>query len=199
MEASSEIRLGPPGPVLRNGCGFVAASSPQHGKYPKINNTARQELQTNLYDDVMETFNKCFFYQNQKDHHWNLPPVDVLFTEYYQVDSLQQLKVRLNDVKSKLNDYVIEAWSRHTSRKDPAGEIPWRLKSKTNAEFVTIAWCKFFECLNRFPSLLVNGGQLNSLHLCEAPGAFIAALNHYLYSRYEKEEVSIKVVSLLDS
>ncbi|XP_075168074.1 cap-specific mRNA (nucleoside-2'-O-)-methyltransferase 2-like [Haematobia irritans] len=122
---------------------------------------------------------------------WSLPACDNLFTEYYQIDSLQQLKIKLNEVKSILNDYVIEEWSLHTRRKDPAGEVPWRLKSEIKAEFVTIAWCKIFECLNRFPSL-VTSGNINSLHLCEAPGAFIAALNHYLYSRFDKDEVQWK-------
>uniref|UniRef100_A0A1A9WYX6 Cap-specific mRNA (nucleoside-2'-O-)-methyltransferase 2 n=1 Tax=Glossina brevipalpis TaxID=37001 RepID=A0A1A9WYX6_9MUSC len=88
----------------------------------------------------------------------------------------------------KLNDYEIEDWSLHTNRKDPSGEISWRLKNETKAEFVTVAWCKFYECLGRFPQL-IKGPHMNSLHLCETPGAFIAALNHFLCSRYEKGEI----------
>ncbi|XP_061400682.1 cap-specific mRNA (nucleoside-2'-O-)-methyltransferase 2-like, partial [Musca vetustissima] len=195
MEVTHETRLAPPGPVLRNGCGGLSAgtsSSPPdtnipgyHYQQPNPNN------ENSIYNDVMAMFHKCFSYQKLPNSAWTLPPESTaggLFSEYYQLDSLQQLKIKLNDVKSKLNDYVIEEWSQHTRRKDPAGEIPWRLKSEMKAEFVTIAWCKLFECLNRFPEL-VKGPQVNSLHLCEAPGAFIAALNHYIYTRFKPDEV----------
>ena len=46
---------------------------------------------------------------------------------------------------------------------------------------LTQAWCKFTECVNRYD--LVDGNALNSAHLCEAPGAFVAALNHHIQSR----------------
>ncbi|XP_073846114.1 cap methyltransferase 2 [Musca autumnalis] len=195
MEITHETRLAPPGPVLRNGCGLDAggrrASTSPPTKISPDTHYRQRYNNDSLYEDVMEMFRKCFSYQKAaKDSTWSLPTAvdEVLFSEYYQLESLQQLKIKLNDVKSKLNDYVIEEWSLHTRRKDPAGEIPWRLKSETKAEFVTIAWCKLFECLNRFPAL-VKGAQLNSLHLCEAPGAFIAALNHYMFTRYDKSEV----------
>ena len=52
---------------------------------------------------------------------------------------------------------------------------------------VTIAWAKLFEILLTFPQLLpspvaLQGVPLRSLHLCEAPGAFILALNHFLHT-----------------
>lgn len=52
---------------------------------------------------------------------------------------------------------------------------------------------KFFECLNQFPVIskeAVEEGQLNSFHLCEAPGAFICALNHYIILKYPVIKVS---------
>lgn len=114
---------------------------------------------------------------------WILPENQVLFTEDYKIESLQTLKLELNEVKSKLNDYPIEQWSAHTRKRNPSGEVAWRLKSHIDAEFVTQAWCKFYECLHQFP--IVSDGTVNSVHLCEAPGAFIAALNHYLHSTYK--------------
>lgn len=48
------------------------------------------------------------------------------------------------------------------------------------------AWLKFYEIVNAYPivPLDVEGEEghvpFNSVHLCEAPGAFILALNHYL-------------------
>ena len=44
------------------------------------------------------------------------------------------------------------------------------------------AWCKFYELLSLWsvlPAACERGAPLRSLHLCEAPGAFITALNHY--------------------
>ena len=46
----------------------------------------------------------------------------------------------------------------------------------------TQAWMKFYEILTHFPKLLESGQTgrpIRSLHLCEAPGAFISALVHY--------------------
>ncbi|CAD7076890.1 unnamed protein product [Hermetia illucens] len=129
-------------------------------------------------------FDKNFAFE--KAESWKLPASNHYFAEDYKIDSLQVLKGKLNAVKSKLNDVQIEEWSAHTRRRNPSGEVAWRLKNAIEAEFVTQAWCKFFECLNRFP--IVLGPRLNSIHLCEAPGAFIAALNHYLRSNYRAVE-----------
>ncbi|KAI8128867.1 Cap-specific mRNA (nucleoside-2'-O-)-methyltransferase 2 [Lucilia cuprina] len=220
MNLSQDTRLAPP-QGLRNGCGphtsptkcFVGNSSAT-GKSIGIKNNAKPYSNRNNNDNyavhvehsrmqqqqqhdhhnsqIQEMFEKCFLYQKYATaNNWCLPSAQELFKEYYQLESLQELKIKLNLVKSKLNDYVIEDWSLHTRRQDPAGEIPWRLKTETNAEFVTIAWCKMYECLGRFPEL-IKGPQVNSLHLCEAPGAFITALNHYMYTNYDKNEVQWK-------
>ena len=53
-----------------------------------------------------------------------------------------------------------------------------RLRSEQNIPLLTQAWLKFFEILVEFPELTSND-DLKSLHLCEAPGAFISALVHY--------------------
>jgi len=53
------------------------------------------------------------------------------------------------------------------------------------AEMCTQAWCKFHEVLGTFPAItqLSSTRQLNTVHLCEAPGAFITSLNHFLVCR----------------
>ncbi|KAL7737547.1 hypothetical protein ACLKA6_007672 [Drosophila palustris] len=142
-----------------------------------------------IRDEVEQLFEKKFQYQKPTTGAaWSLPlEEEPLFSEFYQFESLQNLKDQLNTVKSKLNNYGVQEWSTHTNRRDPSGEISWRLKNETKAEFVTVAWCKIFECLHRFP--LVTQPVLNSLHLCEAPGAFIAALNHYLHSVHKPTEI----------
>ena len=47
---------------------------------------------------------------------------------------------------------------------------------------VTNAWLKIYELLNFFPELL-NSNEIKSFHICEAPGAFISGLNHFLSDR----------------
>ncbi|CAH1975529.1 unnamed protein product [Acanthoscelides obtectus] len=51
-----------------------------------------------------------------------------------------------------------------------------------------LAWCKFFEMLGHFPIVpeaVLKEKHLNSVHLCEAPGAFVCSLNHYLVSKHD--------------
>ncbi|XP_017049943.1 cap-specific mRNA (nucleoside-2'-O-)-methyltransferase 2 [Drosophila ficusphila] len=150
-------------------------------KYPRADYQSTSELE--------QLFEKKFFYQKPRGKEsWQLPAQEqALCSEFYQYEALQGLREQLNAVKSKLNDYGVQDWSAHTNKRDPSGEVSWRLKNETKAEFVTVAWCKFFECLHRYP--LVKTPVVNTLHLCEAPGAFIASLNHYLHSKYTKDEI----------
>ncbi|XP_017079271.1 cap-specific mRNA (nucleoside-2'-O-)-methyltransferase 2 [Drosophila eugracilis] len=147
------------------------------------------DYQSIRHSELEQLFEKKFHYQKPRGNKsWQLPPQDqALFSEFYQFDALQGLREQLNTVKSKLNDYGVQEWSAHTNRRDPSGEVSWRLKNDTKAEFVTVAWCKIFECLHRYP--LVKSSEVNTLHLCEAPGAFITSLNHYLHSKYSKDEI----------
>ncbi|XP_037715938.1 cap-specific mRNA (nucleoside-2'-O-)-methyltransferase 2 [Drosophila subpulchrella] len=147
------------------------------------------DYQSIRLSELEQLFEKKFHYQKPRGNEsWQLPPQDqALFSEFYQFEALQGLREQLNAIKSKLNDYGVQEWSAHTNRRDPSGEVSWRLKNDTKAEFVTVAWCKFFECLHRYP--LVKTPVVNTLHLCEAPGAFIASLNHYLHSVYSKDEI----------
>jgi hypothetical protein len=57
------------------------------------------------------------------------------------------------------------------------------------------AWCKFYENARSFilvPPTVVNTGCLSSVHLCEAPGAFITSLNHFLKLHNPGIEVCIQ-------
>lgn len=70
----------------------------------------------------------------------------------------------------------------------------------------TIAWAKMYEILEKF-SLIArsnsnsnssdnNKNKFNSIHLCEVPGAFICALNHYLRTKHREKSWSWFAVSL---
>ena len=106
-------------------------------------------------------------------------------TEYDK--RFESMKTNLNNVKGLLNNYNLEKWHKHTKNQNPAGFVIGEVRKKANPELVTQAWCKFTEILHKFPSLIPqNGSEFYSLHLCEAPGAFITALNHFikLHRRY---------------
>lgn len=92
-----------------------------------------------IREEVEQLFEKKFQYQKPKSDVWLLPTQKPLFSEFYQYESLQELKEQLNNVKSKLNNYGVQEWSTHTNRRDPSGEISWRLKNETKAEFVTVS------------------------------------------------------------
>lgn len=49
------------------------------------------------------------------------------------------------------------------------------------AEMVTSAWIKMYEMLG---SIKLPGDDIVTFHLCEAPGAFVSATNHYLSTKY---------------
>ena len=70
-----------------------------------------------------------------------------------------------------------------------------------DAEIVTNAWMKMYECMSLLKEPLLSslsktnsragrtvGKTFNSFHIAEAPGNFMVAMNHYLYSHYPKME-----------
>lgn len=133
-------------------------------------------------------FNKKFKFKSANDA---LPVEDAFFSSNnnQKHEGLQIIKSILNHVKSKLNDVQIEEWSRHTRHRNPAQQILQYLKSDIRAEFVTQAFAKFFECVSAYPMVRNFQQVFQSVHLCEAPGAFICALNHYLKLHHPEVEV----------
>lgn len=125
---------------------------------------------------------------------YQLPPIDKFFSSSSSEKhkELQVIKQILNHVKSKLNDFQIQEWTKHTTCRNPARQIIHHLRNELKCEFVTQAFGKFYECLSTFPIVESSkfDKRLQSIHLCEAPGAFIAALNHYMKLNHPQAEVS---------
>ncbi|XP_066151196.1 cap-specific mRNA (nucleoside-2'-O-)-methyltransferase 2 [Euwallacea fornicatus] len=126
-------------------------------------------------------FNKVFEFQKSPD--WRLPET-VYSSPTFKIQKLQDMKRELNTVKGKLSQFDLAEWSSHTQRRDLAGYVIGQLKKKIRPELLTQAWCKFYEILNKFPVIDDNLQYLKTLHLCEAPGAFVCALNHYLVKNH---------------
>lgn len=153
---------------------------------------SRQRFYRNddFQDELNNLFNKKFQFRFHND--WKLPEKESWFsTPPWKVKQLEILKNRLNFHKSQLNDFNIEEWSSHTRRRNPAGEVGWKIRCLVNPEFLTQAWTKFYECActyNIIPAEATLERKMVSLHLCEAPGAFITSLNHYLKSNHQNIE-----------
>uniref|UniRef100_A0A8C9QIY9 Cap-specific mRNA (nucleoside-2'-O-)-methyltransferase 2 n=1 Tax=Spermophilus dauricus TaxID=99837 RepID=A0A8C9QIY9_SPEDA len=136
--------------------------------------------------DIFELFAKNFSYCKPVNNEWQLPDPSEIFTcDHAELNAFLDLKNSLNEVKNLLSDKKLDEWHEHTAFTNKAGKIISHVRKSVNAELCTQAWCKFHEILCSFPLIpqeAFQNGKLNSLHLCEAPGAFIASLNHYLKS-----------------
>uniref|UniRef100_A0A8B9ITM0 Cap-specific mRNA (nucleoside-2'-O-)-methyltransferase 2 n=1 Tax=Amazona collaria TaxID=241587 RepID=A0A8B9ITM0_9PSIT len=141
-----------------------------------------------ILSEIEKLFAKKFTYTKPVNNEWQLPDPSNAFTcDHKEFDSLLALKDSMNDVKNQLSDKNLDEWHQHTSFTNKAGKIIPHVKKWVNAELCTQAWCKFHEILCSFPLLpeeALQDRELNTVHLCEAPGAFIASLNHYLKSHH---------------
>lgn len=129
-----------------------------------------------------------------------------------QLPDLMELKVQLNATKSSLDHFPLDPWHSHTKKMNIANLIMSYVKRYFNPEFSSQAWGKMFEILCAYeviPAKLIDqwdayfainqnetgeGNQqrlpFDSIHLCEAPGAFVSALNHFLKISYTDIDVS---------
>ncbi|XP_065087891.1 cap-specific mRNA (nucleoside-2'-O-)-methyltransferase 2 [Ochlerotatus camptorhynchus] len=152
---------------------------------------ASSHLVNEVERDVAQQFQKKFHFRPTDDGGGDgavkppeLPPLESVFSirPAYRVESLQKVKAALNKVKNRLNDFEISDWHQHTRRRSSLQPVLSGLKHRIGGEFVTQAFAKLYECVAGYelvppPS---ESREFYSVHLCEAPGAFITGLNHYL-------------------
>ncbi|KAI8779381.1 cap-specific mRNA (nucleoside-2-O-)-methyltransferase 2 [Biomphalaria glabrata] len=131
--------------------------------------------------DVESLFDKSFGFDSLAFHDDLIETwvgEDPVLTEKTVQDSeLLTLKDTLNEIKDKLSSKDIEEWHNHTTRCNLAAAIIPYVKD-AGVELCTQAWVKFYELLNSFS--LVPQNKFLSVHLCEAPGAFVTCLNYHL-------------------
>ncbi|XP_038063786.1 cap-specific mRNA (nucleoside-2'-O-)-methyltransferase 2-like [Patiria miniata] len=141
--------------------------------------------------EVRALFEKKFaFVRPSEGQEWKLPPAESLFSEAVVKDwdpELNHYKAELNELKCQLSDKDIQQWHQHTSFTHRSALVMSHLRNNYWVELCTQAWCKFFEIVSSYdvikPGLArEEGACLKSVHLCEAPGAFVTSLNHYLKS-----------------
>ncbi|XP_035713407.1 cap-specific mRNA (nucleoside-2'-O-)-methyltransferase 2-like [Folsomia candida] len=106
---------------------------------------------------------------------------------------LRDIKQELNQTKSLLDNYPLNSWHKHTQLMNTAGQVMPIVRQEFQPEFCSQAWCKMYECLSTFslipehitqPDVSARPPHFLSIHLCEAPGAFISATNHFLSTNY---------------
>ncbi|XP_077864997.1 cap-specific mRNA (nucleoside-2'-O-)-methyltransferase 2-like [Saccoglossus kowalevskii] len=132
-----------------------------------------------IVNEASAMFNKRFTFDSPEEQRWSLPGVEKIYSDEDEIyDVLQQLKCELNLTKSELSDKDIEKWHSHTMFTNKAGRVVPQIRSEFNLELCTQAWCKFHEILATFD--IIRDNKLNTVHLCEAPGAFVTSLNHYI-------------------
>jgi hypothetical protein len=86
------------------------------------------------------------------------------------------------------NTNYLMTWGQLTNKLDIFRNIKNILKREYNIQMATNAWIKMYEILNLFPDIIQklstdsekNISLFKTFHLCEAPGAFISAIDHYL-------------------
>ncbi|XP_077298480.1 cap methyltransferase 2 [Arctopsyche grandis] len=112
---------------------------------------------------------------------------DIFASEPWQEERFCIWKECLNAQKRQLNNYDLSQWQQHTYKTNLAKEIIKMIKSSIRPELFTVAWTKFYECTynyNTIPEKAKRAKSFNSLHLCEAPGAAITSLNHFIKSNH---------------
>lgn len=137
-------------------------------------------------EELAALFNKKFALKTHSDNNWTLPNCNLLFVEKaFVVANMLHIKEELNRTKSLLNDRDINDWHQHTRRTNKAGLVVHHLRNNLHPEMCTQAWAKFHEIINTYnliPEEALRVKSFNTVHLCEAPGAFITSLNHFLKS-----------------
>lgn len=181
MSCSSLSRRCAPGsPVGR--MSDVSGRRRKVSRLQQVNNM--ETFDPEIMTEIQALFNKVRIYAKPSNGEWRVPEPNVaLRYPAEEHGQLQALKVSLNDVKNQLNDKNFQVWHQHTNSTNRAGKVIAAVRAAANAEICTQAWCKFYEILGTFSLLseeALQSGELNTIHLCEAPGAFITSLNHYI-------------------
>jgi hypothetical protein len=109
---------------------------------------------------------------------------------------------KINDINKLYKKYELNNTSKNDEIKIPRNfysyEIIDELLNNFNAEYVTTAWLKCYEILEQYKFLdKVKHNTIEYFGICEQPGAFIFAINHYIKQKLNKN-MSFIIQSLND-
>ncbi len=106
-----------------------------------------------------------FFRQNRLDYWKSQRVIDTRNTDDYQ-----RIGEKMKFYRKRLTQYLSDNYG---------------VGVNTGKNFSSQAFCKMIEILETFGDVVVPKGEktFRSFHLCEAPGAFIVALNHFIKTK----------------
>ncbi|GAX83199.1 hypothetical protein CEUSTIGMA_g10625.t1 [Chlamydomonas eustigma] len=149
----------------------------------KFQNPERRDFEREQMLKANDQLLNRSFRINVEENDWGAFQALFLSPSWTQPE-LQASKTSLNTTKDLLNEKDIRTWGKHTGFTNCAGDVVYKLRDKFQPEMCTIAWAKMYECLIQYDliprALAAQQGAILSVHLCEAPGGFIAATNHYV-------------------
>src|SRR5690606_13474740 len=84
--------------------------------------------------------------------------------------------------------YELKKSARPAIRKLFSYEIIDRITEYYGGEYVTVAWMKCYEIISKFKLLDdIKDNVVNYFGICEQPGAFVYAINHYVKTNTNKQ------------
>lgn len=126
-----------------------------------------------------------------------LPEVDSRL-HHFRYQKIDMIKSKLDTYKNIIDRRDSNKWSVFTNKTNPYRNLRYILKSRYNTEMCTNAWLKMYEIMNSFDIVCPRNNKFTSFHLCEAPGAFIASVNHYIKTRYDNVDFNWYGQSLIE-
>ncbi|KEP62282.1 UNVERIFIED_CONTAM: ribosomal RNA large subunit methyltransferase J protein [Hammondia hammondi] len=126
----------------------------------------------------------------------------------FSLPEAEKVRAQLDEVRQRLSSIEIAEWKRHTNATDVMKRVLPTIREKVKdsmgfaPELVINSWAKLYEILAQTPALpplpsclssqsfldshgarTLAGPCIKSVHLCECPGGFIAATNHFIKTK----------------
>jgi 23S rRNA U2552 (ribose-2'-O)-methylase RlmE/FtsJ len=161
-----------------------------------VNYYYRAPVQTIYYIDDYHKNIVDYELKSNENNNLTIQPIDSNDTIVY--NRLQSIKRGLNKHKRLIDSYeqfvnndidmnVID-WNKLTDNVDMYRGLKKYISWKYNAELTTNAWTKLYEIIDTYKLFDEDVEKLTTFHLCEAPGAFVASLNHYLETKTQVKQ-----------
>lgn len=153
---------------------------PSRKRKRRISDT-KTKLPSNIQATIEKLFEKKFIYEKEKSCSAETNFGEKSLCPEWQVEEFISMKNELNTLKNELNDKNMITWHDHTRLVNLAGNIAPEIRNRVRPELCTQAWCKFYEIASTYLNLETKKSFF-TVHLCEAPGAFVTSLNHFLFT-----------------
>eukprot|EP00080_Pristionchus_pacificus_P004401 PDM64421.1 vars-2 [Pristionchus pacificus] len=143
-------------------------------KKNELKNQSVMEVDGEPFDLVGSHFDREFNLSIERENTLG----DNHLQDFVEKQALVEKEKRISELCQNEEDR--KKWRMNTQKTHLMGGLSKRFrKTRTNA------FCKFYQILSRFPELLSPKSKddpttLHSLHLCEVPGHFLSAIEHFI-------------------